>query len=77
MGRDTGDWRFTMFEEIRPGIGVIHWYGLEVVDGEPPEVDLRFERHTYKEDDWFEAKWSPEEGWGTFNVNWQHAERNY
>jgi hypothetical protein len=74
---DPGDWELTMLEEIWFTVRRIHWYGLELDEGNPPMVELRFERHTYNEDDWFEADWTPQEGWGTFSVRWQHMGREF
>jgi hypothetical protein len=68
-----------MLERDRWGAHRVHWVSYEPHNGSAPpvEVDLRFERHTYNEADWFSFQGPMGEDWNTIVVAHQHQSTYY
>jgi hypothetical protein len=68
-----------MREYERWGTKHAFWVSLEGGNASafPVEVDLRFERHSYDEDDWFWTTQELEEGWGMLQLQYQNRSTYY
>jgi hypothetical protein len=73
----VGDWKLTMLNNDLWRPRYAYWIHLARTAGDAPGIEFRFAHHTYIEDDWYSGTSVPVDGWGTFNIYYDHVQRYY